>query len=264
MNRIKSLALSFTLAAASLVGLGSKAEAQTVPVNPGQTVYSQQQYVDAAYVSQDAINDVAYNVGVERQYYRAGLGYTSAVAQSGENIGLEFTLNGNQATVARAFNLDDPNSAYAFERARDNTAVLESRLAQNELVSRIYVQRYPSYVVCDPIRPILGIGWLLRPHGWQDPFYRDHGRNWDFNNHRPHALPLFPPQHRNYEQPRFEPRFEPRNDHRNDNHGWDNRGWDNRDNRGQQQQRGRDDRGGGNDHHDRNDRGGQQNRGPHR
>ena len=252
MNRIKSLALTFTLAAASLVGLNNRAEAQTVPINPGEPLYGQT-YNATSYVSQDAINDVAYNVGVQEPFYCARLGYTSAIAQNGENIGLEFELKGGQATVIRAFNLNNTYSANSFERARAGAAAVEDNLALN---TRVYVQTYPSFIICEPVRPILGIGWLLRPHGWVDPFYRDHGRNWDFDHHRPHPLPLFPPPHRDlgrfedhrrWEQPRDDHRHweQPRNDNR-----WDN-------NRGNDH--GRDDRG-------HNDRGGQQqqHRGPRR
>jgi len=227
MKKIRSLVAAFTLAAAT-AGIISPtvADAQTVPVN--QNAYGQP--VSNAYVSQDAIAEVAYNQGVQSAYYRAGKGYTTGTASTGETIGLEFQLNGGQGTVVRAFNLNDPQSNQAFNIAQNNTAALESQISANEIRTRIFAPRYDSYVIVPPIEPILGIGWFLRPpvFGWTNPRYE--GRPHYFPNQWNRPRELYREPARVIVQPRYvEPRYvEPRRDYRDDHRGNDNRGNENR------------------------------------
>ncbi|MDE1153495.1 MAG: hypothetical protein PW788_13240 [Micavibrio sp.] len=216
MKKIRSLVATFTLAAAAGLMGATAANAQTVPVQPN--AYSQP--VSNAYVSQDAIAEVAYNQGVQAAYYRAGKGYTTGTASSGETIGLEFQLSGGQGTVIRAFNLNDPASNNAFSIAQDNAAGLERDIANSEIRTRVYAQRYESYVVVPPINPILGIGWFLRPpvFGWSNPRYegRPHYFPNQWDNNRPRNL-YREPVRNDYRRPDF--RDDHRPDYRNDNRG---------------------------------------------
>ena len=65
MKKLRSLVASFALATASLTGLTAAQPAAA------QTVYTQQEeYSNPAYVTQDAINDIAQNLGVQAVYPR--------------------------------------------------------------------------------------------------------------------------------------------------------------------------------------------------
>lgn len=190
MKKIKSLVAAFTLATAGMLTMGaSSAQAQTVPVYQGSSqVYTQPNA--GASVSQGAIDDLAYNIGVQTIYYRTGLGFTQGTASDGENIGLEFRLNGSNATVIRAYNLNDPNAQYQFQQSVDNAYGTEQRLADNELRAqrRIYTYYEPdTYIVCAPVVPIIGIGWVIG--GWYPgyvPAYHRWGGFWDDYGHRNH------------------------------------------------------------------------------
>ncbi|TAL30551.1 MAG: hypothetical protein EPN97_12095 [Alphaproteobacteria bacterium] len=192
MKKIKSLVAAFTLAAAGVVTMGAtSAQAQTVPIWAGQgQVYNQTIVPMRASVSQGAIDDLAYNIGVQTIYYRSGVGFTQGTASDGENIGLEFQLNGSNATVVRAYNLDDPNSASQFQRAVDNAYYNEQRLADNELRARTRIYTYyepETYIICPPIVPIIGFGWVIG--GWHPgyvPAYHRWGGFWDDHGHRNH------------------------------------------------------------------------------
>lgn len=166
MKKIKSLVAAFTLATAGMMTMGAApASAQTVPVNGGQ-VWNEQIPAPAttAYVSQEAIDNLAYNVGVQTPYYRDGRGFTQGTANTGENIGLEFTLNGANATVVRAYNLDDPASRAQFQ-AEINTAYANDRaLAANDYANAYTYYAPETYVVCPSPVAVIGIGWGIR--GW--------------------------------------------------------------------------------------------------
>jgi len=194
MKKLRSLVASFALATAGLTGLTAAQPAAA------QTVYTQQA-VNPAYVSQDAINDIAQNLGVQAIYPRAGKGFTQGQADTGENIGLEFQLNGNgTATVIRAFNVDDPYAARAYMNAQNEASIYENRVSR-QFNSGYY--DYPrSYNFERSLLPIIGLGLLFsnNHHHYNDNrYYRD--------DHRRYEAP------RRWEQPRFEqPRFEPRHD----------------------------------------------------
>ena len=176
MKKMKSLVLAFAAAAGIGVMGAAPANAQTVPVNGGQ-VYGQT--TSNASVSQGAIDDLAYNVGVQTAYYRDGRGFTQGTASDGETVGLEFQLRGNNATVIRAYNLNDPNSANQFQNAVDNAAANDRYLANQEYSqnTRIYPVYEPqAYVICPPIVPIIGIGWVIG--GWY-PGYVPHYHHWN-------------------------------------------------------------------------------------
>jgi hypothetical protein len=192
MKKIKSLVAAFTLATAGMVTMGaSSAQAQTVPIWAGQgQVYNQTTVPVRASVSQGAIDDLAYNVGVQTIYYRSGVGFTQGTASDGENIGLEFQLNGSNATVVRAYNLDDPNSAGQFQRSIDNAYYNEQRLADNELRARTRIYTYyepETYIICPPVVPVIGFGWMIG--GWHPgyvPVYHRWNGFWDDHGHRNH------------------------------------------------------------------------------
>ncbi|MEZ0223433.1 MAG: hypothetical protein ACAH83_02685 [Alphaproteobacteria bacterium] len=191
MKKMKSLVAAFTLAAAGIVTMGaSTAQAQTVPVYPQGQVYSQPVQLRTA-VTQGAIDDLAYNVGVQTAYHRAGVGFTQGTASDGENVGLEFQLNNNNATVTRAFNLDDPNSRIQFQQQVDNAYAREQYLAGLEYGSQrpVYYTYYEpaTYVICPPVVPIIGIGWIIG--GWHPgyvPTYHRWNGFWDDHGHRNH------------------------------------------------------------------------------
>ncbi len=163
----RSLAAAFALVAGiTAIGAGT-AQAQTVPVNGGQ-VWNEQVPVSQASVpvSQQAIDDLAYNVGVQTAYYRAGVGFTQGTASTGETIGLEFQLNGQNATVVRAYNLNDPNARATFQGEVNNAAMRDNQLASQEsygAASYAYYQPQ-SYVICAPVVPIISFGFAI--HGW--------------------------------------------------------------------------------------------------
>lgn len=187
MKKMKSLVLAF----AAVAGIGTMgaapADAQTVPVYGGQ-VYSQP--AAGTSVSQGAIDDLAYNVGVQTAYYRDGHGFTQGTASDGETLGLEFQLNGSNATVVRAYNLNDPNSAAQFQAAVDRSAVNDRYLADQEYrsQSRMYDYYEPSaYVICAPVVPIFGIGLIIG--GWHAgyvPVYHQWDGFWGHDGHRHH------------------------------------------------------------------------------
>lgn len=206
MKKLRSLVASFAIATAGLTGLAAApASAQTVPV------YAQQQATSTMYVSQEAINDIAVNVGVQNVYPRAGKGFTAATAGTGETIGLEFQLNGNSATVIRAFNLDDPYANRAFNDAQASTANYERSLAAR--FNNSYYA-YPHYNVGRSLLPIIGLGLLFSNNHHHDY------RGWDnrhYDNRRYVAPRYVEPRREHYR--REEPRFQPRQQHDRQNWG---------------------------------------------
>jgi hypothetical protein len=193
MKKMKSLVAAFTLAAAGVVTMGAtSAQAQTVPVYPQGQVYSQTAPAPLrTAVTQGAIDDLAFNVGVQTVYHRTGSGFTQGTASDGENIGLEFQLNGSNATVVRAYNLDDPNSRNQFQQQVDNAYAREQYLANEEYRSQrpVHYTYYEpaTYVICPPIVPIVGIGWMIG--GWHPgymPTYHRWNGFWDDHGHRNH------------------------------------------------------------------------------
>ncbi|MBI1216327.1 MAG: hypothetical protein GC185_11005 [Alphaproteobacteria bacterium] len=206
MNRkIRSLVAAFTIATAGMTGLCATANAQSVPVYPQPSTV--QAATTANYVSQQAINDVAYNIGVQDAYYGAGLGFTDAYASTGEHIGLAFTLDGSRATITRAYNMNNGAAAQQFYAERQNAANIDARVAANQ--NSGYYNGTPnyqltrSYEVIPPVVAAVGIGWIIHDiadHGHHDgnrriiqPPRRDY-RGYDNDRH---------------EKPRFDkPRYE--------------------------------------------------------
>jgi hypothetical protein len=187
MKKLKSLTLSFALALGGAALGAQTAEAQTVPIQPqGQVLV--QPAVTSSYVSQQAIDDVAYNIGVQTAYYRAGRGFTHGFAETGEEIGLEYVLSGGNATVTGAYNLKDPVSRQRFQMEVNNAYATEQRLATDE--ARYAQPRYtyyapPAYVICPPVRPVIGFGLIIG--GWHPhyvPSYRRWDGYWDHDGHR--------------------------------------------------------------------------------
>ncbi len=223
MKKLKSLALSFALAVGGAVGISTAANAQTVDVT--QTRGAQSELVTNNYIDADVIASVSQLPLLrENTYYRAGVGFISAVVEeTGENVGVEFQLRNGYKTPIRAFNLDDGIGQLNFNNAKMNAGALENRLAFNEGQTRIYAQMYPNYIYTSPLAPIILIG--------PQPRFRHH------DNHR-WQQPLIVPQH-----PRIIINLGG-NDHRDDHRG-NNRGND----RGNDRNRGGHDRGPGGHRH---------------
>lgn len=228
MKKLRSLVAAFSLAVAGAAGFAipEAAQAQTVPA------YAQQQTGFA--ISQDDVNDIAYNVGVQYAYPAAGTGYTAATAGSGQTIGLEYRLNGNgTATVARVFNLNDPAANQAFRAAENNSAAIQADA--NASAAPLYYYNQPRYEIVNPIVPLIGLG-LLFDHYHRGYDYRryDHHDDRRFEDHRRFEPPRREERviiERRDERPRVEPRrddyprFEPRPQPRsnNNNGGWRHR-----------------------------------------
>ncbi|HYD18078.1 MAG TPA: hypothetical protein VEF76_06345, partial [Patescibacteria group bacterium] len=174
MKKLKSLALSFALVAGGALGLSQSASAQTVTVSPTQ----QTELVTNNYIAEDVVNAVS-QLPMNNVYYRAGRGFTTArVDQTGESVGVEYQLTGNQRQPLRAYNLDDPQGAADFSAAKLNAGATENALAQQEVRSRVYVRSYPTYVYLPPARPVILVGPVFRPshhhhsyrhHNWAQP-----------------------------------------------------------------------------------------------
>ncbi|MDF3023687.1 MAG: hypothetical protein K0R10_1048 [Alphaproteobacteria bacterium] len=227
MKKLKSLVLTFALAAGSAIGLGTAAQAQTIDVRQTQT--AQNELVTNNYIDADVINSVAQlPLLSENTYYRAGRGFISArVEATGENVGVEFQLNNGYKTPVRAYNLDDAVGAMNFGNAKMNASALENRLAFNENQTRIYARAYPNYIYSRPLAPIILIG---RP--WNNHGFHHH------DNHGWRQQPVIVPQ------PRIVIRVGGGNDHRgNDHYRGNDRGRDNhRDNHRGNDRGGRGDR----------------------
>jgi len=194
-KKLASLTAMFTLAAACTLGT-TNAQAQTVPVYPhhAPTTMSYQQY---GAVSQYAIDDVAYSLGVQQAYHRAGTGFTSGVIpQTGQQVGLEFSLDGyGTATVVRAYNLNNIAARNAYNNRMQEVIQLDNALAVH--APRSY-STYPQPVFQpSPLDVITGIGMGILIHDALRPDHHDHRR-------QPHYVP---PRHHDRTPP-----HRPRND----------------------------------------------------
>lgn len=207
MKKFRSLVAAFTLAAASMAGLATSAQAQTVSVTPQGDYYGAQQQVS---VSQQAINDVAYNIGVQTAYYRAGVGFTDAYASTGEHIGLEFALSYGQASVVRAYNMNNPSAAAQFGADMQNAAITDARLGY---ANPYGYDAHPRYEVVAPVAAIVGLGWIIHD------INRDHHRHDGYNNYN---------YNRHYNAPRYDGYRHNDNGRHQDTHQRDNRNWNNR------------------------------------
>jgi hypothetical protein len=202
-KKLASLTAMFTLAAACSLGT-TQAQAQTVPVYPQQHApVAASAYQHTYNVSQYAIDDIAYNLGVQQVYHRAGTGFTAGVIpQTGQQIGLEFSLDGyGTATVVRAYNLNNISARNAYNNRIQETIQLDNALAARApLPYNIYPQPVfqPSPI---EVMTTIGMGILI-----YDALRPDH------HHHRPSQY--VPPRHRDHP-----PQHHPRNDRpRNDRH----------------------------------------------
>ncbi len=183
MKKLKSLMLSFALAA-GVVGVSTAAQAQT-PVGQGITVSQNQpaqaDLVNNNYVADEVVAAVS-QLPMNNVYPRAGLGYTSArVDQTGENVGVEYQLNGNTRTPLRAFNLDDSYGKQQFQNAIASASQLEINRTPVVYYSRPVPVYVPTYTYVRPIRPIILFGPIFNPWGSHHE-YRGHDNRW--NDHR--------------------------------------------------------------------------------
>lgn len=199
-KKLRSLTAIFTLAAAAT--LGTPAQAQTVPVYQNQTTQTAAAY-NAGYVTQGAINQVAYDLGVQDAYHRAGRGFTSGIiSQTGQHVGLEFTLHGDgYATVSRAYNLNSPVALQSFRNRIAETAQLENRLARQATFPHRHYNA-PVYRAPSATDVIAAVGFAIIVHEalkdndrhhrndryWRNDHrrdhYRDNHRGWDRDDHR--------------------------------------------------------------------------------
>lgn len=180
-KKLRSLSAAFALAVAGTLGLNHAAQAQTVPVYPATVPQATATY-NTGYVTQSAINQVAYDLGVQDAYYRAGRGFSSGiVTQTGQHVGLEFTLhNDGYATVSRAYNLNSPSGMQAFRNRVAETAQLENRLArQTAYAHRSY--RTPVYRAATPTDVIAAVGFAIIVHeALKDNHHHHHvDRHWN-------------------------------------------------------------------------------------
>lgn len=189
-KKLRSLSAAFALAVAGALGISS-ANAQTVPVHPAapQTTAT----YTAGYVTQAAIDQVAYDLGVQDAYHRAGRGFTSGIiSHTGQHVGLEFTLHGDgYATVSRAYNLNSAVALQSFRNRVAETARLESRLAgQAAYAHRSY--RTPVYRAPAATDVIAAVGFAIivnealkdnHHHHRVDRHWR-HDRHDDWRDHR--------------------------------------------------------------------------------
>lgn len=190
-KKLATLTAIFTLAAAST--FAPAAQAQTVPVYPAPTTTTYN--YNSAYVTQAAIDQVAYDLGVQDTYHRAGRGFSSGIiTQTGQHVGLEFTLNGTgYATVARAYNLNNPVIAQNFQARINETALLENRLArQANFPHRTYQAPVYRASATDVIAAV-GFAYIVH-EALKDNHRHDHR----YDNHRRYDPPRYtPPRHRN-------------------------------------------------------------------
>lgn len=161
MKKLKSLALTFSLATAGLLGLGATAQAQSVPLTPVTVTQTYQpELVTNNYVADEvvaAVSTLPMNRGV---YPLANRGFTSArVDQTGENVGIEYVLNGGTKTPVRAYNLDDANGAAQFQSAINNANQLDLA-RRTPYYTPVSVN---NYVYVRPISPIILFGPLFQP-----------------------------------------------------------------------------------------------------
>lgn len=182
-KKLATLTAIFTLAAAST--FAPAAQAQTVPVYPAPTTTTYN--YNSAYVTQAAIDQVAYDLGVQDVYHRAGRGFSSGIiTQTGQHVGLEFTLNGTgYATVARAYNLNNPVIAQNFQARINETALLENRLArQASFPHRSYQAPVYRASATDVIAAV-GFAYIVH-EALKDNHRHDYKR---FDNHRRYEPP---------------------------------------------------------------------------
>jgi hypothetical protein len=217
MKKLKSLALSFTLAASAFVGFGAgTANAQTVPANPNAVV--QTQLTASRFnntVSQEGVDDIAYTYGAERVFRNVGAGYTDRVSRvTGEHIGIEYSVYGGEATVRAVYNMNDWAQKNQFLVNKGNDATMDTQMALNSIGTLGVYSTYPYPVYQRPYHQprVYGPAIILPPliiGGGHH--HNDHDRGRD--NHRGN-------DHRG-------------NDHRgNDHRGNDHRGGPDRGHRG--------------------------------
>lgn len=182
MKMLKKLALTFTLAASAFAGAGV-ANAQTVPANPNYAV--SQQLTPSRYnatVSQEGVNDVAYNFGAERVFRNIGSGYTDRVSPlTGERIGLEFSVYGGQATVRGVYNLRDRAQLNQYLLNKGNDASMDTQMALTQMQMPFGVYTYPAYPVYHPRQPAILLPPIIIGGGHHHDNHRGNDR-WD--NHR--------------------------------------------------------------------------------
>lgn len=177
MNRLKSLALTFSLAVAGVMGLGaSTAQAQSLPVNvtATQTQTTTQDLVSNNYVSDDVVAAVSsLPMNNDLVFPHAKMGFTTArVDQTGENVGIQYQLNGSTKTPVAAFNLDDASGQQLFDaavtdaRAKNNPpVVVASRSSYGYIPAPVLPVYYPTYTYVRPVRPIVLFGPVFKPWG---------------------------------------------------------------------------------------------------
>lgn len=194
MKKLKSLALTFTLAAAGVVGLGSAAQAQTIPVNGGITVTQQQQpeLVTNNYIDQNVVNAISQLPMNSTYYYNGvdasgratvGRGFTEAsVDQTGERVGVEYALyrDGTRSPIG-GYNLDDAYGAQRYQSATLNASqAATAQLRMNTtIITPVYVPP-PVYVYRPSIVPLILFGPVFKP--WH-------------NNHHYNRYDYHPPRH---------------------------------------------------------------------
>ena len=198
-KKLASLTAAFTLAVSGIIA--PAAQAQTVTYNNGVT------YTQPAgnYVSQNDIATVANALGVMTPYPGAGKGFSSGILhRTGQHIGLEYDLHSNgTASVARAYNLDDPAAMQQFRMAGREAQHLHDTMNGNYNVRR-HVQ--PQYRPTVP-DVLVGVGLLYILHEAID------------NNRDRHRYDRYDRNHR-YDR---HDRFDRHDRHRNDHRGWNHR-----------------------------------------
>ena len=163
--------LSLLFAGSSMLGLGSAAYAQNAgpPPAPTGVVEMQNNNVAAPEITQADIDNFAYNVGVQTAFPLAREGFSQGTLRSGQYVGLQFVLDGsNRTTGYSVYNLEDPQSQVAFQKAIDNANRIENKL-ENERYFAGYATPvvYPeSYIICAPVYvpPLWGFGWGFGHH----------------------------------------------------------------------------------------------------
>lgn len=192
-KKLRSLTLCATFALAAAIA-PQAAEAQTVPVYKAPTTQTTASY-NAGYVTQSAIDQVAYDLGVQDSYHRAGRGFTSGIiTQTGQHVGLEFTLHGDgYASVSHAYNLNSPAALQSFRNRIAETAQIENRLARQTAYAHRHYNT-PVYRAPNATDVIAAVGFAIIVHEalkdndhrhrndryWQDNQRRDH--RWDRND----------------------------------------------------------------------------------
>jgi len=147
MRKIASLTAVFTLAAGCMFVAAPAAQAQTVSVTPTNTVYNTTYQQPS--VRQGAIDAVVNALGVRSLYRRAGKGFTSGqIGGTREHIGLEFNLNGDLATVVKAYDLNDSESLLQYNVARQEAQRLEARITAQERRRTTTVRVARSQISC--------------------------------------------------------------------------------------------------------------------